>query len=84
MNVSLTPELEKLVSRKVKTGRYQTASEVIREALRALEERDQVAALRLAELRKEIQKGLRGKPTPFDPEETKREVRRRIAAAKSR
>ncbi len=40
MNVSLTPELEELVERKVKTGRYQTASEVIREALRALEERD--------------------------------------------
>ena len=68
MNVSLTPELEKLVERKVKTGRYQTASEVIREALRALEERDRVAALRLHELRKEIQKGLRsGEPTPFDP-----------------
>ena len=84
MNVSLTPELEKLVSRKVKTGRYQTASEVVREALRALEERDQVAALRLHELRKEMQKGLKGKATPFDPEETKREVRRRIAAAKSK
>lgn len=82
MNVSLTPELEKLVARKVKTGRYQTASEVIREALRALEERDQLAALRLQELRKEIQKGLQGRATPFDPEETKRELRRRIAAAK--
>jgi antitoxin ParD1/3/4 len=82
MNVSLTPELEKLVNRKVKSGRYQTASEVVREALRALEERDQVAAMRLHELRKEIQKGLKGKATPFDPEETKREARRRIAAAK--
>jgi antitoxin ParD1/3/4 len=84
MNVSLTPELEKLVERKVKTGRYQTASEVVREALRALEERDQVMALRLAELRKEVRKGMRGKMTPFDPEETKRAVRRRIAAAKSK
>ncbi len=82
MNVSLTPELEKLVQRKVKTGRYQTASEVVREALRALEERDQVAALRLQELRKEIQKGLRsGKATPLDMEEIKRETRKRIARA---
>ncbi len=81
MNVSLTPELEKLVNKKVKTGRYQTASEVVREALRALEERDQVAALRLQELRKEIQMGLRsGKPIPFDAAELKRETRRRIAA----
>ena len=84
MNVSLTPELEKLVERKVKTGRYQTASEVVREALRALEERDQIMALRLAELRKEVQKGMKGKMTPFDAEETKRETRRRIDAAKTK
>ena len=73
MNVSLTPELEKLVTRKVKTGRYQTASEVVREALRALEERDQVAALRLVELRKEIVKGLKsGKATLLDIDDLKR------------
>ena len=34
MNVSLTPELESLVREKVETGMYQTASEVVREALR--------------------------------------------------
>ena len=85
MNVSLTPELEKLVERKVKTGRYQTASEVVREALRALEERDQVAMLRLTELRKEVQKGLRsGKAKPLDLLDLKREVRRRITRAKSK
>jgi antitoxin ParD1/3/4 len=41
MNVSLTPELERLVNDKVATGLYQTASEVVREALRLLKERDQ-------------------------------------------
>jgi antitoxin ParD1/3/4 len=41
MNVSLTPELEQLVNDKVKSGFYQTASEVVREALRLLNERDQ-------------------------------------------
>ncbi len=40
MNVSLTPTLEELVQRKVATGLYNSASEVIREALRLLEERD--------------------------------------------
>jgi antitoxin ParD1/3/4 len=40
MNVSLTPELEKLVDRKVASGMYQTASEVVREGLRLLAERD--------------------------------------------
>jgi antitoxin ParD1/3/4 len=55
MNVSLTPELEKLVQEKVASGLYQTASEVIREGLRLLKERDdrQTAALREA-----IQDGL--------------------------
>ena len=40
MNVSLTPELEQLVNEKVQSGLYQTASEVVREALRLLKERD--------------------------------------------
>jgi antitoxin ParD1/3/4 len=38
MNVSLTPELEKLVTRKVQSGLYQSASEVVREGLRLLED----------------------------------------------
>lgn len=41
MNVSLTPELEKLIQKKVDSGRYTSASEVVREALRLLEKKDQ-------------------------------------------
>lgn len=40
MNVSLTPELEKFVQDKVESGRYTSASEVVREALRLLEKKD--------------------------------------------
>ena len=40
MNVSLTPELEELVNQKVRSGLYHTASEVVREALRLLKQRD--------------------------------------------
>jgi len=40
MNISLTPELEQFVSRMVGSGRYNSASEVVREALRLLEESD--------------------------------------------
>lgn len=40
MNVSLTPKLEEIVRRKVASGLYNNASEVIREALRLLVERD--------------------------------------------
>jgi antitoxin ParD1/3/4 len=46
MNVSLTKELEALVNRKVKSGMYQTASEVVREGLRLLRERDEQEWLR--------------------------------------
>lgn len=46
LNVSLTPELERFIQARVKTGRYQTASEVVREGLRLLElqERDREQA----------------------------------------
>jgi putative addiction module CopG family antidote len=50
MNVSLTPELEQYVHSKVKSGRYLSASEVVREALRLLEERDRLREIRLATL----------------------------------
>ena len=58
MNVSLTPELETLITKKVKSGRYTSASEVVREALRLLEEQDKLRELRRDELRKEIMKGV--------------------------
>ena len=54
MNVSLTPELEKFVSAKVNTGRYNSASEVVREALRLLEENDRVRAQQLKEFNQEL------------------------------
>ncbi len=57
MNVNLTPELETLVLNKVKTGRYNSASEVVREALRLFEERDQLRQLQIQDLRKKINRG---------------------------
>ena len=58
MNVSLTPQLESLVRQKVESGLYLSSSEVIREALRLLEERDQFQALKKEELRREIKAGI--------------------------
>ena len=72
LNVSLTPQLEKMVKDKVKSGRYLSSSEVIREGLRLLEERDRIRAERLEALKREIALGLeqadRGETTLFDPE----------------
>ncbi|MGH9835283.1 MAG: type II toxin-antitoxin system ParD family antitoxin [Blastocatellia bacterium] len=57
MNVSLTPELEKMVNDKVTSGFYTSASEVVREALRLLQEFDEARRRRIEELRKEIDAG---------------------------
>lgn len=58
MNVHLTDELEKLVQTKVKSGRYNSASEVVREALRLMEQKDELRTIQLQELRNRIDKGL--------------------------
>jgi antitoxin ParD1/3/4 len=58
MNVSLTPELEKLVESKVQSGRYQSASEVIREGLRLLDDQDRLRNAQLEEVRRKIQGGI--------------------------
>ncbi|MEI6068251.1 MAG: type II toxin-antitoxin system ParD family antitoxin [Methylococcaceae bacterium] len=72
MNISLNPHFEELVKGKVQSGLYNSVSEVMREALRLLEERDQLRDLRLEELRSEIQKGINsGEATPLNIEEIK-------------
>ncbi len=54
MNVSLTPELERFVKEQVDAGRYQTASEVIRDGLRILLERQEA----IISLNRKIERGL--------------------------
>ena len=70
MNVSLTPELEKLVTQKVESGLYQSASEVIREGLRLLDDQDRIREVHLNEVRRKIETGLdqldRGEGMPGD------------------
>ena len=85
MNVSLTPQLEELVKKKVDSGLYGSASEVIREALRLLEERDRINAVRLEGLRVEIRKGLdSGEATSLNIGDIKARGRRRLAAERER
>ena len=80
MNVSLTPQLESLVKQKVASGLYNSASEVVREALRLMEAQDRLRAVKLEQLRQEIHEGLAsGASTPWDPEEIKKEGRMRRA-----
>jgi antitoxin ParD1/3/4 len=58
MNVSLTPELEQYVNDKVKSGLYSSASEVVREGLRRLRQEDELRALQLQDLRRDIRAGM--------------------------
>jgi antitoxin ParD1/3/4 len=90
MNISLTPHLEKLVQDRVKSGRYTSASEVIREALRLLESHDQAVDSGLARLKADVDAGLRqldaGQSAPFDAdavERIKRAGRAKLQAVKS-
>lgn len=85
MNVNLTPQLESLVKQKVSSGLYNSASEVVREALRLMEAQDRLRAVKLEQLRQDIREGLAsGTPTSWDPDEIKREGRARRACPLNR
>ena len=77
MNVNLTPELERLIREKVASGLYNNQSEVVREALRLLEEQDRMREFHMARLRAALAEGLgqadRGET--LDGEEVVRELR---------
>jgi antitoxin ParD1/3/4 len=82
MNVNLTPQLEALVRAKVNSGLYTSASEVVREALRLLEEHDRLRALKAEALQREIQRGLAsGTSQPWDAQGLKRKARSRSRAS---
>ena len=58
LNVSLTPELSALIEARVRSGKYQSASEVVREGLRLLEARDRAPVGSVEDLKSEIDLGL--------------------------
>ncbi len=59
MNISLTPTLQRFVSARIETGMYQSASEVVREGLRLLEQRERLRKAVLSDLRAKVGVGLR-------------------------
>ncbi len=75
---TLGERYEKLIRSLVESGRYASASEVVRDSLRLLEEREQEREAKLATLRGLIREGLESGPAePWDPEELRRELNRR-------
>ena len=83
MNVSLTPELEEVVALRVRSGRYGSASEAVREALRLLDERDRLRELRFRELKRDVAAGVieldRGAATALDVAKIKAAGRKQLA-----
>jgi antitoxin ParD1/3/4 len=59
LNVSLTSELQRFVKSKVASGRYQTASEVIRDGLRLLEDRERANQRDAVALKRKVAYGLK-------------------------
>jgi antitoxin ParD1/3/4 len=79
MNVSVTSELAEMVSRKVDSGLYGNASEVVRDALRLMYERDRLQDVTL--IREKLARGLQ---QAENGEFTEQSVGEIIAEAKAR
>lgn len=78
MDISLTSQLEKVVKEKVASGLYSSASEVVGEALRLLDDHDRLQQINLERLRSDVQQGLdSGESAPLDMEAIKAEARKR-------
>ena len=79
MNIAFTPRHKKLIQRKVQSGQYNSAADVVREAMRLLEAREE-RVTRLATRQQEIEKGFTGPATPWtkrDAERVRQLVKRR-------
>ena len=63
MNVNLTPQLEDLVRSKIASGLHTSASEVVREALRLMDEQDRLREAKLEQLRSAVRQGLASGPS---------------------
>lgn len=57
MDFHLTGEYEELIESKLRSGQYGSADEVVREALRLLQERDEVFASRVQQIREQVEQG---------------------------
>ncbi len=76
LNVSLTPELAAFTKALVRSGRYKSASEVVRDSLRLLEDRE----AKTAELRRLLQEGMdSGEAVPFNSERLRTRLLRKAS-----
>jgi len=86
MNVSITPELERFVAHKVESGRYTSASEVVREALRLLEEQEKMRSAQIAEFNRILETRIAASDRGelVDPQAARARLRRKSEEARRR
>ena len=82
MKIELTARHKHYIDRKVKSGAYGSADEVVREGLRLLEAEDERTG-RLHWLQAEVEKGFSGPFTPWTPKDSQR-LRRLVARRRKR
>lgn len=85
MTIALPSESEELVNAKIQSGQYHSATEVIREGLRLLEEKDALRQIKLNQLRRDIAVAVeaadRGEVAPLDIEDIIARGKKRLAEA---
>jgi antitoxin ParD1/3/4 len=69
LSITLPPEMAQMIRDKVSSGSYSSNSEVIRDALRLLQEKDFVRAQKLAELREKVERSLGDDRPSIDSDE---------------
>ena len=78
---TLGDHFEDFVKQLVRSGRYASASEVVRDSLRLLEDQERLRAIKLRELKADIEEGLdSGDSQPLDIAEIKASGRRELAS----
>lgn len=82
MNISLTRQLQKFIQDRIKSGRYTSASEVVREGLRLMQEREEERAAAIQSIRQKIEQGIAAadRGELIDGAEVFRELERRAKA----
>ena len=79
INISLTSKMAGMVRDKVKSGMYNSVSEVVRESLRLFEEQEMIKEMKLKELKRLIQEGdddiKAGRVSEWNKEEFLKEAR---------
>lgn len=79
ISITLTPEMNRLIKQRVEAGDFASSSELIREALRVWQKREEEHSERLAAIRARLQNSLDDPRPPVSLDEARTDFRRHVA-----